>query len=107
MIWNKASGRRAVFWGWWLVIVVLLGLMACAGPLQMGRNFGNSCTKVKEGYHSGSDVVRIMGEPYARETDPKGRRIFVYFWADGKGNGQKCVIVFNRKGRVMLKAVAP
>jgi len=89
------------------VAILLIFSIACAGPLTMGRDFGNSYLKVKEGYHTKQDVVRIMGEPYKRETDPEGRQIYTYFWADGRGDGQKCVIVFNKKGEVMLKEVFP
>ena len=105
---NRKYGQRGMVLARWLILLLVFTSVACAGPLQMGRYFGNSCAEIKEGYHTSGDVIRIMGsDPYSRETDPKGRRIFVYFWADGRGDGKKCVILFNRKDRVMLKTVAP
>lgn len=105
-VWRNAVLKMA-FLGELLLIPVIIAPVSCVGPLRLGGNFGDSYLKVKEGYHTKQDVVRIMGEPYARNIDPEGRLIYTYFWADGHGGGQKCIIVFNRKGEVMLKEVIP
>ena len=106
---GRNQGRNRLFPGilLFLVFILLLQPVSCAPALRLGRYFDDSCLKVKEGYHTKQDVIRIMGEPYSRETDPQGRRIFVYFWADGRGGGRKCLIVFNNKAEVMLKELVP
>jgi len=88
-----------------ILFFAMMMSLSCASSLAMGRRFGDSWIKVKEGYHTERDVLRLMGSPQREVIDPKGRKIFVYYWADGYGNGQECVIVFNRKGEVMLKEV--
>ena len=51
--------------------------------------------------------LALLGRPYRKTIDPMGRTILVYLWADGDGNGEKCVIGFNEVGLVHSIEVTP
>lgn len=78
---------------------------ACA-PLTLGRRFTiNPSKEIKVGYDTLSDVERKMGPAYRKSRDSSGCLILTYLWADGKGSGQKCIILFNKNEIVALVEV--
>ena len=82
-------------------------LTAC-GPLTLGRHFKlNPSADLKIGHDQQKDVLRKLGQPFRRAVDAKGRQIFTYLWADGKGAGKKCTIAFNKNGVVSIVEVVP
>lgn len=87
--------------------VAALGLSACA-PLVLGRPFQTDPrTAIKVGHDSKADVLRKMGAPYRRSVDSEGHEMLVYVFADGKGEGQKCVVAFNKNDVAYVVEVAP
>ena len=77
-------------------------------PVTIGRPFPvNPYKAIKVGHDSRKDILNKMGNPYRKNFDAKGREIFTYVWADGKGNGRKCVILFNKNNLVALVEVVP
>jgi hypothetical protein len=86
--------------------VALAGLVACAAP-GLGHRFAMNPNDLKVGHDEKEDVLRKMGQPYRRFVDSKGREVFVYVWADGQGNGEKCIIAFNEDDAVYLVEVSP
>ena len=90
-----------------IVVVLVCGSVAC-GPLWLGARFPvNPQTDLKIGHDQKSDVLRKMGRPYRKFVDSEGREVFTYLWADGKGNGQKALIAFNKNNVVYLIEVSP
>ena len=90
-----------------LITTGLLLLQACA-PLSMGRPFRvDPEIALKPGHDSRGDVLSKMGQPFRKSVDAQGREIFTYLWADGKGNGQKCIILFNKNKTVAWVEVIP
>ena len=89
-------------------LALLLGsalLSACA-PMQLGRKFqADPIAAIKAGHDQRRDVLVKMGEPYRVSVDAKGREIFTYLWADGRGDGSQCLIAFNKNGVVSLVEV--
>lgn len=88
----------------------LLGAALVIGcsPVTIGRPFRvNPYKAIKVGHDSRKDILNKMGNPYRKNVDAKGREIFTYVWADGKGNGRKCVILFNKNNLVALVEVVP
>lgn len=82
-------------------------LTAC-GPLTIGRPFKiNPSVDLKIGHDQQKDVLRKLGQPFRRTLDAKGRQIFTYLWADGKGAGKKCTVAFNKNGIVSIVEVVP
>jgi len=80
-------------------------LQACA-PLSMGRPFRvNPEIALKPGHDSRGDVLSKMGQPFRKSVDAQGREMFTYLWADGKGGGQKCIVLFNKNKTVALVEV--
>ena len=80
---------------------------ACA-PRSIGRRFSISTTsKVKVGHDQKRDVLHKLGQPIRRSVDGTGGEIFTYLWADGRGSGHKCIVVFNKNGIVSLVQVIP
>ena len=78
------------------IIIGMLFLQACA-PLSMGRPFRvNPEIALKPGHDSRGDVISKMGQHFRKSLDSQGREIFTYLWADGKGGGQKCIVLFNK-----------
>ena len=87
------------------IIISMLFLQACA-PLSMGRPFRvNPEIALKPGHDSRGDVISKMGQPFRKSLDSQGREIFTYLWADGKGGGQKCIVLFNKNKTVALVEV--
>ena len=90
-----------------LAAISLTSLVACA-PVQIGRRYSASPrTEVKVGFHTKADVEGKMGPPFRKAVDARGREIYTYVWADGKGGGEKCVIAFNKNGVVYLVETYP
>ena len=90
-----------------IVVVLVCGSTAC-GPLWLGRRFqADPQTALKVGHDQKSDVLRKLGRPYRSFVDSEGREVFTYLWADGRGNGQKAVIAFNKNNVIYLIEVAP
>ena len=89
-------------------IVISLCMLTQCSPIQLGRPFKARPTEaIKVGHDHQKDVVKKTGSPYRRSIDPQGRTLFTYVWADGKGNGEKCTIAFNKNGVVALIEVSP
>ena len=89
-------------------LFVLISLMTACFPVQLGRGFqADPRTTIKVGFHQEGDVLALLGRPYRKTIDPMGRTILVYLWADGDGNGEKCVIGFNEVGLVHSIEVTP
>lgn len=86
--------------------MLFAGLVACAAP-RLGRRFAIDPNDLKVGHDQKADVLRKMGQPYRRFADSKGREVFVYVWADGRGSGEKCTIGFNENDTVYLVEVSP
>ena len=83
-------------------------LIQGCGPVTIGSPFRVNPEKaIKVGHDTRKDVLNKMGNPYRKNVDAKGREIFTYLWADGKGNGRKCVILFNKNNLVALVEVVP
>lgn len=82
-------------------------LLAACSPLTLGGDFGDAPQKIKVGFHTSQDVIRIMGSPYRKTIDPNGHEIYTYVWADGTGEGHKCVIAFNKLSEVVVLEVFP
>ncbi len=90
-----------------VVVVLMCGSLAC-GPLGLGARFPvNPQTDLKIGHDQKSDVLRKMGRPYRSFVDSDGREVFTYLWADGRGNGEKAVIAFNKNNVIYLIEVSP
>ena len=90
-----------------LIATGLLLIQACA-PLSMGRPFKvYPEIALNPGHDSKGDVLSKMCQPFRKSVDNEGREIFTYLWADGKGNGQKCIILFNKNKTVALVEVIP
>jgi len=47
----------------------------------------------------------MMGQPFRKSVDARGREIYTYLWADGKGDGVKCIVAFNEEDKVMFVEV--
>lgn len=85
-----------------LGFVVFGFLMACA-PAKLGQRFRVSPREaVKLGVDNRTTVQSTLGAPQRRFTDPDGREVFVYLWADGEGAGEKYMIAFNTEGVAYL-----
>ena len=83
-------------------------LVIGCSPVTIGSPFRvNPYKAIKIGHDSRKDIINKMGEPYRKNIDAQGREIFTYVWADGKGNGRKCVILFNKNNLVALVEVVP
>ena len=90
-----------------IVMVAALGLAACS-PLVLGRPFKvDPRSEIKVGHDLKADVLRKMGDPYRRSVDSEGHEMLVYVFADGKGEGQKCVVAFNKNDVAYVVEVAP
>ena len=77
-------------------------------PVTLGRKFqSDPRSTLKVGFHKEADVVALMGRPFRRSMDDSGRTILVYLWADGEGEGEKCVVGFNEMGVVHSIEVTP
>ena len=46
-----------------------------------------------------------MGPPYRSVIDKRGQEVLTYVWADGRGGGEKCLIVLNKNGIVSVVEV--
>lgn len=78
----------------------LLG--GCAGA-QIGRPLPcDPRTALRIGHHKKSDALRALGQPYRTSTDSRGRELLTYVWADGRGEGRKCIIALNENEIVYL-----
>lgn len=90
-----------------LASAALLLTTGC-GALVLGRPFGiDPRAEIKVGHDVKNDVIRKMGPPYRRSVDGEGHEIYVYVWADGEGNGQKCIVAFNKNDIAYVVDVAP
>ena len=77
-------------------------LLACA-PQTIGHPFKvNPRDAVELGVDNRGAVESALGKPRRRFTDPDGREVFVYVWADGKGGGEKYLVAFNGEGIAYL-----
>ena len=82
--------------------LILLLLAACV-PATIGHPFTrNPRDAVKLGVDNRAKVESALGRPHRRFSDPDGREVFVYVWADGKGNGEKYLVAFNGEGIAYL-----
>ncbi len=89
-------------------LLFLLSLGTACGPMTIGRPFSvNPEVSIKVGHDQKKDVLKKMGQPFRRNKDAEGREIYTYVWADGKGGGQKCIIVFNKAQTVAIVEVVP
>ena len=91
----------------WLCAALLAASLFACGGAQLGRPYPEPTTTLKVGYDREGDVLAKMGAPYRRTLDSRGRMLFTYLWADGKGAGQSCLVAFNEDGIVSLVDVAP
>ncbi len=92
--------------GRWLVVIALaLGLALACAPPRLGKRFGTDPTRIKVGHDTRKDVVAKMGSPYRKALDSRGQEVLTYVWADGKGRGEKAIIVLNKNGLVSLVEV--
>lgn len=90
----------------WLVVAgVALALGSACGPLVLGSKFQNDPAKIKVGHDSKKDVIAKLGAPYRTSMDSRGQEVLSYVWADGKGRGEKAIIVLNKNGMVSLVEV--
>lgn len=82
-------------------LLLLAFLSSCAGP-SLGRRFPDPAETLKIGFDRREDVIRKMGSPYRVTVGPEGRELLVYLWADGRGQGEKCVVGLNADGVVYV-----
>jgi|GEM_PF-2691583 len=87
-----------------LITFMLLILLGCA-PITLGSPFKTDPHKIKVAHHTKKDVEVMMGQPFRKSVDAKGREIYTYLWADGQGGGMKCIIAFNEEDKVMFVEV--
>ena len=98
-------GRMGMRWG--LMFALIFATAACAST-SLGRRFAvNPLDAIKVGHDQKKDILKKMGRPYRRSVDSRGREVFTYLWADGKGAGQKCTIGFNKSDVVYVVEVYP
>ncbi len=94
-----------------ILLLAALGLVCAAlscMPIRLGRRFPiNPQTDLKVGHDQKTDVLRKMGRPQRSFIDSEGREVFTYLWADGRGNGQKALIAFNKNNVIYLVEVSP
>jgi len=82
--------------------LLMLALAACS-PATIGRPFAkNPRDQVRVGFDTKPVVLGSLGTPHRRFTDPEGREVFVYVWADGSGGGDKLFVAFNSQGIAYL-----
>lgn len=91
-----------------LSFTVALALLAgCAGA-HIGRPLPvDPRETLKVGHHRKSDAVRELGQPYRVSTDSRGRELLTYVWADGAGEGNKCIIALNENEVIYLVECMP
>lgn len=85
--------------------LVCLAMLAACSPLRLGQPFRTDPTKIKVGHDSRQDVLAKMGGPYRAATDSRGQEVLTWVWADGRGKGEKCIVVLNKNGVVSLVEV--
>ncbi len=90
---------------WLLVSILAAGLAAACAPPRLGAPFGTDPARIKVGHDSKKDVIAKMGAPYRKALDSRGQEVLTYVWADGKGRGEKAIIVLNKNGLVSLVEV--
>lgn len=91
-----------------LLSILLFSFITGCFPVTLGKRFqSDPRSTVKIGFHQEGDVIALMGRPYRKSVDESGRTILVYLWADGEGDGEKCVIGFNELGVVHSLEVSP
>jgi hypothetical protein len=86
------------------VLILLLLQLACA-PLVLGTGqpWNNPPEQaIKVGYHEAKDVQKLLGPPIRSTVDGEGNKMYIYYWANGRGAGQKCIVAFNGNGVVSL-----
>jgi hypothetical protein len=82
---------------------ILAVLLLACGPQTIGRPFTvNPRDVVRLGVDNRTSVENSLGKPHRRFTDPEGREVFVYVWADGNGGGEKYLVAFNGQGVAYL-----
>ena len=86
------------------VALLVSAFVGCA-PLTLGSPFRTDPEKIKVAHHTKKDVETMMGQPFRKSVDAKGREIYTYLWADGKGDGVKCIVAFNEEDKVMFVEV--
>lgn len=104
---DSAAGRGLLrrLTSWLVVAAVALALAGACGPLVLGSPFRTDPAKIKVGHDSKKDVMAKMGAPYRTAMDSRGQQVLTYVWADGKGRGEKAIIVLNKNGMVSLVEV--
>lgn len=86
-----------------LSLVVASGCApATLGHGGNGPRFTEMQAKLRAGFDDKKSVLAALGPPQQQLTDGQGREIFVYVWADGRGDGEHCVVAFNTSGVVYL-----
>ena len=90
---------------WVVAAGVTLLLSSACGPLVLGSKFQNDPAKIKVGHDAKKDVLAKLGAPYRTAMDSRGQEVLTYVWADGKGRGEKAIIVLNKNGMVSLVEV--
>ena len=104
---NKGIFTRIKYLSLLAALSMVLLVTAC-GPRSIGRRFSmNATSQVKVGHDQKRDVLHKLGQPVRRSVDGTGGEIFTYLWADGRGSGHKCIVVFNKNGVVSLVQVIP
>ncbi len=90
-----------------LASFLFVAATGCA-TVSLGRQFAaDPRTTVKVGLHSKQDIVAAVGPPVRTFLDSRGREVFTYLWADGRGAGEKCLIAFNENAIVYLVECTP
>jgi hypothetical protein len=91
-----------------LALAILLSYLVGCGHASLGRPFTvDPKAEIKIGHDVKADVIRKLGQPFRRSVDSDGHEMFVYVWADGEGQGQKCVVAFNKNDVAYVVEVAP
>ena len=88
----------------WLAVAAVTLSSAC-GPLVLGSPFRSDPAKIKVGHDAKKDVIAKLGAPYRTAMDSRGQEVLTYVWADGRGRGEKAIIVLNKNGMVSLVEV--
>ncbi len=90
---------------WFVVGSLTAGLMVACAPPRLGSPFRTDPARIKVGHDAKKDVIAKMGAPYRKALDSRGQEVLTYVWADGKGRGEKAIIVLNKNGLVSLVEV--
>ncbi len=88
-----------------LCALVIAAMLSSCAPLRLGHPFRIAPSKVKVGHDQKRDVIAKMGPPYRSVIDKRGQEVLTYVWADGRGGGEKCLIVLNKNGIVSVVEV--